>query len=172
MHVYIYVCVCVASAIHCVCAHITRIMQPARRVSRQMGKRGQSFVLVHNFLLSICWKAIRRPIFPFDDHLSALEALARNHDRIMYTSELSINGSKLVTGWVSPSVLLQPPSRRPELWALLHVPHMHLCRLRGNAHQLSRFMNLIKSPSLTHEYRKNLLGQAPVHHVQRRRHRT
>lgn len=73
-----------------------------------MDKRGQSFALVPNFLLSICTKAIRRPIFPFDDHLSALEVLAGIHDRIMYTTELSINGSKLITGWVSPSVLQHP----------------------------------------------------------------
>lgn len=118
-----------------------------------MGKRGQPFVLVPNFLLSISWKAITRPIFPTDDHLSALQVLAGIHDRIMYTTGLSINGSKLITGWVSPSVLLQHPSQRPGLWALLHVPHMRLCRIRGNANQLGRLMTLIKSPSLTHKYR-------------------
>lgn len=121
-----------------------------------MGKRGQPFVLVPNLLLSISWKAITRPIFPTDDHLSVLQVLAGIHDRIMYTTELSINGSKLITGWVSPSVLLQTPpplSQKPGLWALLHVPHLRLCRLRGNANQLDRLLTLIKPPSSTREYR-------------------
>lgn len=76
----------------------------------------------------------------FNRRSCALQVPARAHNRILYTSMNCQYHLSLITDWVSPSVL-QPPSQIPVGPHVRGSHHLHLSRLRDEAHLLGRSVN-------------------------------